>query len=57
MAYEIVRQPVPGGFGTDLHELAVVGGPVAVLALLAALVVGARPRPTTRLTTGPVLGA
>jgi alpha-1,6-mannosyltransferase len=56
MAYEIVRQPVPGRLGTDLHQLAVVGGPIAVLALLAALVVGARPRPATRPTTRPVLG-
>lgn len=42
MAYEIVRQPVPGALGADLHQLAVVGGPLIVLGLLAALVVGAR---------------
>jgi dolichol-phosphate mannosyltransferase len=46
MAYEIVRQPVPGRFGDDLHQLAVVGGPIVALALLAALVVGGRARPT-----------
>ncbi len=47
MAYEIVRQPVPGAFGADLHQLAAVGGPLIVLGLLAALVVGARSDPST----------
>jgi len=45
MTYEIVRQPVPGSIGTDLHQLAVVGGPIVVLVLLAALVVSARSEP------------
>lgn len=44
MAYEIVRQPIPGAFGHDLHQLAVIGGPLIVLGLLVALVVGTGPR-------------
>jgi dolichol-phosphate mannosyltransferase len=44
MAYEIVRQPVPGVLGHDLHLLAVIGGPLIVMGLLIALVVGARER-------------
>jgi dolichol-phosphate mannosyltransferase len=44
MAYEIVRQPLPGAFGADLPQLAVVGGPLIVLGLLIALVVCARSR-------------
>ena len=48
MAYEIVRQPVPGAFGADLHQLAVVGGPLIVVGLLVALVVGAAVAPDHR---------
>jgi dolichol-phosphate mannosyltransferase len=45
MAYEIVRQPIAGRLGAGLHQLAVIGGPLAVLALLAALVIGVRAGP------------
>ena len=51
MAYEIVRQPVRGRIGVDLHQLAVIGGPIVVLGLLAALVV------TTSGRRSPALGS
>ena len=44
MAYEIVRQPVPGQFGATLFDVATIGGPIILFGLLVALVVGARSR-------------
>jgi dolichol-phosphate mannosyltransferase len=46
MAYEIVRQPLPGPVGHDLFQLALVGGPVLALGLLVALVLTPRARPS-----------
>ncbi len=58
MTYEIVRQPVPGRFGADLHQLAVIGGPLILLGLLGALVVGGRSRPAASpAVSGPIPGA
>jgi dolichol-phosphate mannosyltransferase len=47
MAYEIVRQPLPGSLGHDLYRLAVIGGPVLVLGLLVALLLTPRASRTT----------
>jgi dolichol-phosphate mannosyltransferase len=52
MAYEIVRQPVPGALGTFLHGLATIGGPIIVLGLLVALVM----KPGARRSAAPKTG-
>jgi dolichol-phosphate mannosyltransferase len=58
MAYEILRQPIPGRLGRDLFQTAIVVGPLLVLGLLIALIVWARARPTSRVEVGdPADGA
>jgi dolichol-phosphate mannosyltransferase len=37
MTYEVLRHPIPGPIGSDLHPAAAVGGPLLMLVLLIAL--------------------
>jgi dolichol-phosphate mannosyltransferase len=46
MAYEIVRQPIPGRLGHALFQVALIGGPLVIFGLVVALVVPAGRRPT-----------